>query len=336
MATMADVARLAGVAASTVSRVLTGTAKISEDTRQRVFDAIAELDYRPDVVARSLAKKESDVIGFVIPRHMASFPGFSDMIEACESAMSLQNKQLFICQALNEKDSHIHAIHTLMDMGCDGLLFFNNFFFEKNNLTSDDLSRLIDELPVPMVVINAVLPKHPLNYVRVDHKSVARIATDYAVSLGHTEIAYISGPLWQEVARWRLDGYQSCFQKNDLEFNALLVVEGNRELEGGYQACLKLLERNNKFTAVCCFNDATAIGVTKAFSAYNIPEEEMPLVVGIDNLPILDFMTPKISSVQIPMAELGAYASELLLMHLGRLSKDALPSRSLIGELVIR
>ncbi len=336
MATMSDVARLAGVAPSTVSRVLTGKAKISDETQKRVFAAIEQLQYRPDVVARSLVRQRSDTIGLVIPRNVAAVPSFTSMIESCQAALGLHHKELLISQAQDRENSHLETINTLVDRGCDGILFFHNFFFEKDNLNADGLSDLIDKLPVPMVVMNAILPRHPFHCVWIDHKASASLAVDYAISQGHSEIAYISGPLWQESARWRIQGYQAALEQHHIPFNPLLIVEGDRSLDGGYKAFLKLTERNNPFTAICCFNDLTAIGVAKAFKDLQLPESAMPLLVGIDNDPVLDYISPKISSVEIRMDLLASYAVQLLMMHLGENTTDKIPSRGIIGELIIR
>lgn len=336
MATMSDVARLAGVASSTVSRVLTGKAKISSDTQKRVFAAIEQLQYRPDVVARSLVKQKSDTIGLVIPRHVASVPSFNLLIESCQAALGGYHKELLISQALDRENSYIETINTLVDRGCDGILFFHNFFFEKDSVNTDKLSDLIDRLPVPLVVMNAILPQHPFHCVWIDHKALASLAVDYAIAQGHSEIAYISGPLWQESARWRIQGYQAALEKHHIPFNPLLIIEGNRGFDGGYSAFLKLTERNCSFTAVCCFNDLTAIGAAKAFKDLQLPASAMPLFVGIDNDPLLDYFSPPISSVEIRMDLLASYAVQLLMMHLDENTTDAIPSRGIIGELIIR
>lgn len=333
---MIDVAKLAGVTPSTVSRVLTGNAKISDITKEKVMAAIKQLNYRPDVVARSLVKQKSDTIGLVIPRNAASIPSFTMMVEACQQVLGQYGKELFICQAHDRSNSHQEIVNTLIDRGCDGILFFHNFFFEKENINSESLSKLIDQLPIPMVVMNSILPRHPFHCVWIDHKVVASLAVDYAISKGNTNIAYISGPLWQDVARWRLQGYQSSLEKNQIPYNSLLIVEGDRTIEGGYNAYIKLIERRIPFSAICCFNDYTAIGVAKAFGDDDNPNKKHPLIVGIDNLPILNYFLPKISSVEIPMDELATCAVELLMMHLGDDLVEAVPSRGLIGELVIR
>nr|WP_321241225.1 LacI family DNA-binding transcriptional regulator [uncultured Tolumonas sp.] len=336
MATMSDVARLAGVASSTVSRVLTGKATISDETQKRVFAAIEQLQYRPDVVARSLVTQKSNTVGLVIPRNVGSVPSFNLMIESCQAALESYNIELLISQVQDKENSHLDTINHLVDRGCDGILFFHNFFFEKDNVSLQNLSDLVALLPVPLVVMNAVLPDHPYHCVWIDHKAAAGLAVNYAISQGHMNIAYISGPLWQETARWRIQGYQAALEKHQISFDPLLVIESDRSFNGGYQAFSKLMERNNAFTAVCCFNDVTAIGAVKAFKDRYSSNYAMPLFVGIDNDPLLNYFSPKISSVEIRMDLLASYAVQLLMTHIKQEAVDFIPSRSVMGELFVR
>lgn len=335
MATIIDVAHLAGVATSTVSRVLTGKAKISVETQQKVFAAIEELKYRPDIVARSLIRKKTDTVGLVLPRYVSHVSGFTMMIETCQSYLNSFGKSLYIIQTSDRENSHIETINALVDRGCDGILLFHNFFFEKDNLTVERLGEIIDELSIPLVVMNAALPSHPFNCVWIDHLSLTCLATNYVIDLGHKQLAYLSAPLWQETARLRLSGFQLALKKNHLSSNSLAIVETDRSFEGGYAGMMKLLERKVEFTGLCCFNDAMAIGALKAWQEYH-PEHHPPVLIGIDNDPVLDYITPNIHSVSIRMDLLSEYAVRLLMMHQNDNLDQAVPSRSIIGELVIR
>lgn len=140
MATMLDVSRKAGVSKSTVSRVLNGTAKISEATRQAVCKAIEELNYRPNVLAQSLSKQETNTIGLVIPRGSNTSQYLGLLIEVCQELADKAGKFLMITQVNDQLDGGIRAIRSLVDRRCDAVLYYNNSFFDHYNIEGDELS----------------------------------------------------------------------------------------------------------------------------------------------------------------------------------------------------
>ena len=250
MATMLDVSRKAGVSKSTVSRVLNGTAKISEATKQAVFQAIEELNYRPNVLAQSLSKQETNTIGLVIPRGSNTSQYLALLIEICQELADKAGKFLMITQVNDQPDGGVKAIRSLVDRRCDAVLYYNNSFFDHYNIRGDELSDLIDELPVPLVVMNCYLPRHPQNCVWFDHSQGARLPVEYLLAQGHKRIAYIAGPLNQRTAQLRLQGYQAALATAGIAFDPLLVAEGDRYYHGGYSACNQLLQRKTEFTAL--------------------------------------------------------------------------------------
>ena len=336
MATMLDVSRRAGVSKSTVSRVLNGTAKISEATREAVFKAIEELNYRPNVLAQSLSKQETNTIGLVIPRGSNTSQYLNLLIELCQELADKAGKFLMITQVNDQPDGGIRAIRALVDRRCDAVLYYNNSFFDHYNIRGDELSDLIDELPVPLIVMNCHLPRHPEHCVWFDHSLSAKMPVDFLLAQGHKRIAYIAGPLNQRTAQLRLQGYQQALENAGIALDPLLLAEGDRMFSGGYSACNQLLHRKVDFTAICCFNDATAVGALKALQELGVSVPEEVSLFGFDNEAVLDYLHPSVSSVVLPAHNFVAYAMNLLLAHLNQTELPTVDQNSFAGELVIR
>lgn len=335
MATMLDVSRKAGVSKSTVSRVLNGTAKISEATRQAVFKAIEELNYRPNVLAQSLSKQETNTIGLVIPRGANISQYLAMLIDQCQELVDRAGKFLMMTQVIDQPSGGIRAIRSLVDRRCDAVLYYNNSFLDHYN-KGDELSDLIDELPVPLVVMNCYLPRHPTHCVWFDHAKNARLPVEYLLAQGHKRIAYISGPLNQLTAQQRLQGYQQALSDAGIALDPLLLAEGDRQFSGGYSACHQLLQRKSAFTAICCFNDNTAIGALKALQEAGIAVPDDVSLFGLDDEGILDYLIPGISSVSLPANELVSHAFELLMAHLNHTELPQIDENIFSGELTVR
>ncbi|WP_435236752.1 LacI family DNA-binding transcriptional regulator [Psychromonas sp. PT13] len=336
MATMLDVSRKAGVAVSTVSRVLNGTAKISQATRDAVFKAVEELNYRPNVLAQSLSKQQTNTIGLVIPRGVKNSQYLSQLIEECQKIADKNGKFLLISQADDQPDGAIRSILALVDRRCDAVLYCHTSFFEQNNITEDILSALIDKISVPLVVLNSHLSKHPNHCVWLDNKKSASLPVEYLLQKGHKRIAYIAGPLHQYTAKSRLDGYEQALNKYNIEPDPVLLVEAERGFQGGYHACKQLLHRTTDFTAICCFNDQMAIGAVKALHENGLSIPEDISLFGLDNEDILEFIEPSISSVSQPTHKSVIRAVELLMAHLNDLQLANSVDNCFFGELKLR
>ncbi len=335
MATMLDVSRMAGVSKSTVSRVLNGTAKISESTRQAVFAAIKELNYRPNVLAQSLSKQSTNTIGMVIPRGGNISQALGVLIERCTQLVDSKGKYLMVTQAPDQPDGEISAIQTLVDRQCDAVLFYSTNV-HRHALSPEQLSDLIEELPVPLVVLNRNLPRHPDHCVWLNQARNARLPVDYLLQHGHRRIAYIAGPLAHPSVQQRLQGYRQALQEAGIELDPRLIAEGERFYSGGYSACKQLLQRKIEFTALCCFNDQIAIGALKALLDAGIAVPEQVSVFGLDNEPILDYLQPSLSSVDMDMGLLVERAVSKLFSLLAGEAVTPAQAEAFSGILVLR
>ncbi|MDW6002470.1 LacI family DNA-binding transcriptional regulator [Vibrio mangrovi] len=336
MATMLDVSRKVGVSKSTVSRVLNGKGRVSEATRREVFKAIEELDYRPNVLAQSLSKQATDTIGLIIPRCYNISQYISQLIEVSQTLADESGKFLMITQAnMHEGDYGLKSIRNLVDRRCDGILYYKSSHIEGEHFQRE-LENLIDEIPIPLVVLNYCLPDKPDNCVWFDHVATGRLAVEHLIAQGHRRIAYISGSLNIRTSRLRMQGYQDALKDAGIELNPLLITEGDGHYNGGYTACKQLIQRKLDFTAICCFNDTTAIGALKALNEHGISVPEDVSLFGFDNESVLDYITPSISSVALPVEKIADYAANLLFSHLNKTDILHLEPHAICGELVLR
>ncbi|WP_456297065.1 LacI family transcriptional regulator [Vibrio sp. AK197] len=336
MATIQDVARRVGVSKSTVSKVLNGTGRVSDATKKAVHDAVKALDYRPNLLAQSLTKQTTDTIGLIIPRGYNMSQYITRLINMAQELANQAGKFLMITQVDgNDIESGIQSIHKLVDRRCDGILYYKSSQIENTDVVAR-LESVIDDLPIPLVVLNAHLPNKPDHCVWFDHTATARLAVDYLISQGHQRIGYITGQLNLQTSRARLQGYQQACLESGAEVNPYLIIESaNCHYSGGYESCKQLIQRQEPFTALCCFNDAMAIGAMKALREHGIDVPKQVSVFGLDNDDVDDFIDPPLSSIAMPVDEVISNAAHLLFEHM-KTNEPESNTRSLVGELVIR
>lgn len=336
MATMLDVSRKAGVSKSTVSRVLNGTAKISQTTRDAVFKAIEELNYRPNVLAQTLSKKASNTIGLIIPRGASASNSLASLIEQTQELVDQQGKFLSITQVNDQPNGGVDTIRAMCDRRCDAILYYNNSFFDHYNIKGSELSDLIDELPVPLVVVNCHLERHPHHCVWIDHVKTGYMQAQYLLNHGHRKIAYIAAPLSQRTGQLRLQGFQMALKDAGVNMNPLLLAEGDRNCSGGYSACHELLSRAEPFTAIACFNDQTVIGAMKALQEHGVRIPDDVSLIGIDNDSVADYLCPGITTVALPLHHLIDHSLQRLFALLHHTDLPVFDPAEFSGEIIER
>ncbi len=336
MTTILDVSRRVGVSKSTVSKVLNGTGRVSEATKKAVFEAVKELDYRPNVLARSLSMKTTDTIGLIIPDAYGSAQYINNLIDMTQRLANNSGKFLMISQVDgNDIESSIQSIRKLVDRRCDGIIYYKSSRIEGSDI-GDKLESLIDELPIPLVVLNHHLINKPDHCVWFDQVTTARLAVDCLIDNGHRNIAYIAGRYQLLTSRLRLQGYQESLKSAGIDLNPLLIAEAlDCRHQGGYDACISLIERDIPFSAVCCFSDAVAIGAIKALREKGIAVPEHVSVFGLDNDDVSSFIDPPLSTIAMPVDEIINTAGRMLLNLMNNETPPTL-KESLTGELIVR
>ncbi|MDC0611754.1 LacI family transcriptional regulator [Vibrio sp.] len=336
MATIIDVSRRAGVSKTTVSRVMNGKGRISQSTRDAVFKAIKELDYRPNVLAQSLSNQMTNSIGLILPSGYHRSQYIMGLMDLAHSMAANAGKFLIITQTTeNTLESGIRSIRELVDRQCDGILYYKTSHIETSE-GRNQLIKTIDDLPIPLVMLNYKLEGKLDQCVWFDHVETGYLAINKLIEFGHRQIAYLCGPQNINTGRQRFEGYRLALAEHDIEYDPRLVVEARPFLDGGFEACETLLKRNVSFSAISCYNDPIAIGTLKALleNGKQVPQDIS--VFGFDNEDIASYTQPTLCSVQLPVREIVERACNILFARMSAIETQNQPVTELHSEVIMR
>lgn len=302
--TIGDVAALAKVDRAVVSRLINNDPKLSirDSTRQRVIDAIAMLNYRPNATARSLRTARTRTLGLLIPDF--ANPVYAEIIKGAERAAA-EVDTVLVAGSAGVVGTSAHSYLELLGHGrVDGLLV-------ATSLPPTQLHELA-RLGLPWLQINQSSRDHS-RYVILDDERAAGIAVDHLVSLGHRRIAHIAGPRGADTARRRRSGYNKALRRSGLVPDPPLVVAADYTPNGGAEAMHRLLTSATPPTAVFVANVASAIGALYAAHELSVSVPDQVSVMAVHDLPLAERLVPPLTTVRMPLEALGARAVELLL-----------------------
>lgn len=303
--TIADVATLAGVDRAVVSRLLNADPRLSirDSTRQRVIDAIRELDYQPNAAARSLRTAQTRTIALLVPDF--ANPAYAEIIKGAEAAATAAGSSLMTGSMETADDSFGRYLARLGHGRVDGLLLAAG---GTRGASEDELERL----GVPWLCVNRTGPGHR-RYVVLDDERAAALAIEHLVSIGHQKIAFVAGPIDSDSAGRRRIGYEKALDAAALAPG--LAVHGNYTPQGGAEAMMQILAADDQPTAVLAANVASAIGVlyTARQKGVRIPDDLS--VIAIHDLTVGAYLDPPLTSIRMALDGLGERAVRLLLDH---------------------
>jgi LacI family transcriptional regulator len=302
-ATMHDVAVRAGVSKSTVSHVLNGTRFVEPETEARVRQAIRELGYRPNLLARSLRRQETSTIGLIVP-HIAS-PFWAELAYAVERTGSASGYGVLLGNSNWSTDQERDYVRMLLAKQLDGIVL------ALTRANDADLSDVI-AAEVPVVVINEIPGGAPVSAVVVDDYRGGYMAGQYLARLGHRRAGCITSPS-DSKACLRAAGFRKAFADAGVLLPDAAFVTGDFEYASGATGIEELLQRDSQLTAVFTANDSMAMGVLKRLYRIQRRVPEDISVVGFDNISFTTAVTPEMTTVAQPIAEIGAEVIRLLI-----------------------
>jgi LacI family transcriptional regulator len=327
--TLEDVARLAGVSRSTVSRVINQQTNVSEEARQRVMTVVEETGYRPHPAARSLASQRSSVIGLVIPRRVHTFfsdPYFARLTEGIAQACNQHSYMLSLFLFYTKEDEDRLLPYISRPGLVDGLIIQSTY-------ATDALFKRLSHSETPFIVAGRPMLDLKLSYVDVDNMTGARSAVRHLVHLGRRRIGIIAGPLGTTVGQDRFEGYQKALDESHLPLDQQLFAEGDLSEESGYSSAQRLLQHGPD--ALFIASDIMALGASRAIheAGLNIPHDIA--IVAFDDLPPAAHTTPSLTTIRQPIQRLGV---ELVNNLLDIIDNGPQPPRRVIfgTELVVR
>ena len=324
--TLVEIAEVAGVSVSTVSRALSnGKYPLKQETRQNILKLAEEMGYKPNLVARSLQSNRSHLVGVVVDRMQSPFAAAT--VEGIQDG--LRNAGYSISIAYSNRDQAIatQAIHTFYSHQVDGIIILNSWLHTFN----DPILSLQDR---PFVFINRLFGSSRQNCVGPGDRQGARLATQHLVDLGHRRIGYINGMEdWIE-AQNRLAGYCDVLTERGLPVDEALIRHGNWSIESGYEAAQELLALADRPTAIFTANDIMALGAMYAIQKAGLDVPGDVAIVGYDDRDFAAWIRPALTTVRMPSYEMGQAAARLLLEQINKAELE--DATQVTGKLIVR
>lgn len=326
-ATIRDVAREADVSIATVSRVLNDSGPVKPATRERVLAAAARLRYSPSSAARSLITRQTKTLGVLLPDLYGEF--FSELIRGIDRVAREAGYHILVSTSHNQRPE-VEAALQAMRGRVDGLIVM------APDRDVDELAALLAK-PLPTVLLNQrTVDGGPVNRINIDNEGGARALVEHLVEAGHRRIALIGGPAANLDAEARRRGYRAALEAAGLPVVPELEFHGDFTEAGGHEAAQALLRLEERPTAVFAANDAMAIGALHAFVEAGLTIPADISLAGFDDIPMARYLRPSLTSVRVPIQELGSRATARLLELLAGEADDEAWDVVLPTELVVR
>ena len=328
MATIHDVAKRAGVAPITVSRVINNSGYFSQETRRRVESAIAELEYVPNRLARSLRSKRTNTLALVLTD--ITNPFFTTLARGVEDAASDAGFMVIFCNTDESETEERKYLQVLLQQQVDGILLVPA-------RSSAEPVKLIQKQNTPVVVLDRrVPPEAQVDMVHCDNENGAYQLVKTLIDLGHRQIAILGGPRSVSTADDRLAGYQRALCEAGMTNNDHLIYAGTFTQASGYELVQQVLKAEPRPTALFAANNLIAIGALRALrdSGLRVPEEMA--MVSFDDLPANLVTFPFFTVVAQPAYEMGFTATQLLLARLAGKAPEQCQEVILPTEMIVR
>ncbi|QGQ46476.1 LacI family DNA-binding transcriptional regulator [Metabacillus sediminilitoris] len=327
MVTIKDIAIKANVSTATVSYVLNGTGTVSEKTRKRILQIIEDLDYKPNQVAKSLKLRKTKTIGVIVEDiTVFNAPGIIDGIneyaEKLGFSILLTNLRLFKRVGNNfsvniEQCREVakQKIDELLSNHVDGIIYVG--------VHPREVSEIIGEVNKPFVCTYCYSTDNTHYSINYDDEQAAYDATNYLISFGHKKIALISGLIDSQPAHARYSGFYSALKQNNLPFHPSFIKTGDWEFKSGYQLTKELLETSEEVpTAIVAMNDLMAGGALEACREIGFKVPEDISIIGIDNQECSQYFIPPLSTMGLPLREMGHHSMETIINILDKKDSD--------------
>lgn len=325
MATIKDVAFAANVSVATVSRVLNDSGPVSDSTRRRIREVAARLRYAPHGAARSLITHKTDTLGVLLPDLYGEF--FSELIRGMDEAATEHRFHLLVSSSHADK-GEVEASMRAMRGRVDGLIVMSP------DLDAASFQNIPDSLP--LVLLCSRSNGTDLDSLTIQNCGGAREMVRHLVKLGHSRIAIVKGAVGNFDAKERLRGYRAALRDAGIASDRALEANGGFTEAGGYAAAAELLAMKPRPTAIFAANDSMAIGVLSALKDAGLRVPNDIVVAGFDDIPLARYMDPPLSSVRVPIAQLGRRAVEMLMVGVTEGNKHTRRRERVPIKLVIR
>ncbi|WP_404332023.1 LacI family DNA-binding transcriptional regulator [Mesobacillus maritimus] len=328
MTTIKDVAKLASVSISTVSRVLNNSGYTSEETKKKVFEAVENLNFRKNIVAAAMINKQTSTFGLIIPDIKNVF--YADLTRAVEDAANQHGFNVILCNTDNDLKKEAEYISFLLQKGIDGIIFSTPEIKNRN------IKEVIKSRPdLPIVILGSKVVGVQVDEVLVDNFEGAYNATIHLLELGHKKIGFIAGQPDSYATIERQKGYEAALEEYQLSLDLENIMLDEFKVGSGYNKGKEMLLRKNRPTAIFAGNDAIAVGVYKAARELDIQIPEELSIVGFDDSQYAEIVYPSLTTVRTPVLEMGEKAIEMGIL-LSKKNKKFKETITFQPELIVR
>ena len=322
--TIKHIAKAAKVSHTTVSRVFHQDPRISEPTKKRVLQIAKQLNYHPNIMARGLVKKQTYLIGLVVPDIMSSF--FPEIIQGIEEVAAKEGYSIILCTSEDDTDREIKYIELLLSKGVDGLIISPVF-------GSDviDLDEIISGDEKPVVYIGSKVPGVKGLFVSVNDEKIGYIATKHLLQLGHRNIIHLAGNPHAMLSRQRLKGFQKALREFGLPVDSKKIIPSGFTIFSGVQAMERVLNMQPRPTAIYAVCDTAAIGAMQVIRNADLSIPQDIAIVGTDDLNFAELIEIPLTTVSQPKYQMGEIAAQKLFQKIaGKPVRDSILETKLI------
>src|SRR5690606_1217875 len=295
---------LAGVSTTTVSHVINNSRFVSPEVRERVYQAMEELRYQPNALARSLRQGRTYTFGLLSSN--SANPYFAEIGRAVEDAAFTSRYSVIICNTEGKQEKESFYLDVLSKKRVDGIILVGI------SQTNETLDRLLAK-GVPVVLVDREIPDLDVDLVLTDNKHAGYLATRHLIEQGHTRIACVTGPAHVHPSSRRVVGYQEALQEAGLPLQEEYILPGDFSAQSGWEATRTLLALPQPPSAIFLCNDLMAIGGLRAAAEAGFAVPQDLAIMGFDDIELASFTNPTLSSISQPKAEMGAIAMQMLL-----------------------
>lgn len=314
-ATIADVARLAGVSTATVSRALKKPDVVSQAMRERVQAAVSRVNYVPNSLARNLRTQRSGVIILLVRK--IDNPFYLEVFRGVESAAREHGLSVLMGNAEHDDGGGKRYFDMVRERAADGMIL----------MTGQQPPAGCDQAQLPIIVALESVPGCAWPTIQVDNVAAAREATQYLLSLGHRRIAHVSGPTPEILGLARSEGYRGALQQAGLAVDPALEIRGDYSMDAGRRAAATLLQAPTRPSAVFCDNDTMAMGVITGMREAGLKVPADVSVMGFDDIVFARGYAPPLTTVHQPRHDIGVRALALLVR---RMAGEKLPLEPIV------
>lgn len=333
MTTIVDVAKLAGVSISTVSRFLNDSGHpVNIETKKRVLEATKALNYSPNALARALITNKTSILG-LIARDVLD-PYFAAIVRGAEDLARAVDFLLIVCNSDRIPETEIQYVSTLNDYRVDGILFAGGGLKAPSYVK--EMQRLLQFMRGRgCAIVSIGWQEFPCVRICNNEIEATKAAAQHLISLGHRRICYISGPGGITTTELRLEGYKQALKESGIPFDPTLIVQGDYSIQSGLEATNQILRIKPLPTAVLASNDQMAIGCMRNLKKAGLTIPQDVSIVGVDDIAMAEWVDPPLTTISLHLEELGARGVEYAIkLRNGEINYDS--SFTVRHELIVR